>query len=455
VGITDKGPAGNNWNDYQPNNDQYVSHIPGFTGSPYTYFHHTPDINYPSVVPVPFTPFITTVQSAFTKTSTSCEPIPLTVNQIVELVDSLDLILDSLQSLRDSLFTGLDQSNTTNLLNYISDSTITSAMLSDSLITYSPLSDGVIEDYFNRSWPVLESNLFDVMIYNLPVSSQIYESFINRLATFTDSTLADSLFNLYANNPYHQTITSLDRELDAVVVDRNEWFGQIIDHLIETDSIPQLIFLLENQNEKSYRMDAFGSALLTGNLSLAHELFSSIELISPSELYWGQLSEIALTLSDSGLTWFSMDSTMIETVLAIALVENECTAKRNAQSILRLIRGMDFVEPPFYGDSIGSRISGEAIYSPAHQADDRTEKSSTSEFKVYPNPANEKLFIESNSFGEVTKIRVSDIAGRILISNKIADKKLELDIRELGSGVYFLIIDSDSNQYRSKFIVHR
>lgn len=76
---------------------------------------------------------------------------------------------------------------------------------------------------------------------------------------------------------------------------------------------------------------------------------------------------------------------------------------------------------------------------------------------MYPNPANEKLFIESNSFGQNTKIRISDIAGRILINNKLVDKKhkLELDIRELGSGVYFLIIDSDSNQFRYKFIVHR
>jgi len=63
--------------------------------------------------------------------------------------------------------------------------------------------------------------------------------------------------------------------------------------------------------------------------------------------------------------------------------------------------------------------------------------------KVYPNPANDKLIIESEAFHQNTQLVITDLLGKeILKQNSINSKTETLDVSTLLPGVYFLRINS-------------
>lgn len=74
--------------------------------------------------------------------------------------------------------------------------------------------------------------------------------------------------------------------------------------------------------------------------------------------------------------------------------------------------------------------------------------------KIYPNPANDKLYIDlGNSLGS-GKIELINNSGQVLIENKIANlQKLELNIRHLPPGEYFIrLIVEEKQVYVEKVV---
>jgi hypothetical protein len=163
------------------------------------------------------------------------------------------------------------------------------------------------------------------------------------------------------------------------------------------------------------------------------------------------------SLTKSGKPVFSMDSTMIATEATIAQVELECTAKRNAQSILKLVFGIDFIEPDFYGDSIESRMMSGFPNLMDEPSEVRIEISSKTGLHIYPNPAFDDLYIEIPEFVNHGTLKIVNVSGKVLMNVFDVDhmRSLQVDIRSLSNGVYFILFDSDSHQLRQKFIVHR
>jgi len=65
------------------------------------------------------------------------------------------------------------------------------------------------------------------------------------------------------------------------------------------------------------------------------------------------------------------------------------------------------------------------------------------EIKLYPNPANNYLIIDSKSFIN-QNYEIIDISGKILIKNKILNNKQEIDLTNLKTGIYFIKINKNS-----------
>ncbi|OFY24881.1 MAG: hypothetical protein A2W98_12180 [Bacteroidetes bacterium GWF2_33_38] len=82
-----------------------------------------------------------------------------------------------------------------------------------------------------------------------------------------------------------------------------------------------------------------------------------------------------------------------------------------------------------------------------------------SDVSVYPNPSNQKLFIEvSNNIKKVEKIAIYNIIGEQVENIKINNsnnKKYELNMENYSSGLYYLNLTSNNKIYVSKIVVEK
>lgn len=75
---------------------------------------------------------------------------------------------------------------------------------------------------------------------------------------------------------------------------------------------------------------------------------------------------------------------------------------------------------------------------------------SESEVKLYPIPVQNELNISSPQNSTVNEVRIFDLSGRLILSNK---NKSQIDVSKLSSGSYFIeIIFSNKNSTKRKFI---
>ncbi|MEE0918306.1 MAG: T9SS type A sorting domain-containing protein, partial [Bacteroidales bacterium] len=72
---------------------------------------------------------------------------------------------------------------------------------------------------------------------------------------------------------------------------------------------------------------------------------------------------------------------------------------------------------------------------------------------VYPNPAEDKATISVNGLMNATKIVVSDMQGRILLSDDMTESTYELNTSNYASGVYYIRIVSGNAVNTQKLIV--
>jgi hypothetical protein len=76
----------------------------------------------------------------------------------------------------------------------------------------------------------------------------------------------------------------------------------------------------------------------------------------------------------------------------------------------------------------------------------------SSDFKLYPNPASDFLTISSNKVAKskIDEISVLDINGKLL--NTVSNESHVIDIRELSPGIYFVHISTNEQTITKKFI---
>ncbi|HPG34431.1 MAG TPA: T9SS type A sorting domain-containing protein, partial [Lentimicrobium sp.] len=84
------------------------------------------------------------------------------------------------------------------------------------------------------------------------------------------------------------------------------------------------------------------------------------------------------------------------------------------------------------------------------------EEPATHIFRVYPNPASDKVTIEAQGIMSNTLISISDMQGRVLVSQSFREPAMRFDV-ELGNasaGVYLATVKSDKISKTTKLIVH-
>jgi hypothetical protein len=76
------------------------------------------------------------------------------------------------------------------------------------------------------------------------------------------------------------------------------------------------------------------------------------------------------------------------------------------------------------------------------------------QFKVYPNPASEQLFIELNDISRNLDVEIYNMTGQ-LIKNEIFHNisTIELDVSGLMKGIYILKLNTDKETYKTRLII--
>jgi hypothetical protein len=74
--------------------------------------------------------------------------------------------------------------------------------------------------------------------------------------------------------------------------------------------------------------------------------------------------------------------------------------------------------------------------------------------KIYPNPANEFLNFEFDSFHQKTQLNIFDLTGRLCYSTHLENKSGSIDISSIEkSGVYFLVFENSKNRAFQKLVI--
>lgn len=76
-------------------------------------------------------------------------------------------------------------------------------------------------------------------------------------------------------------------------------------------------------------------------------------------------------------------------------------------------------------------------------------------FRIYPNPASEKINIQLLESDLSSKIEIFDVLGNILLNLNTINKDNPINISSFPVGVYFVKITTGANNYNSKFIINR
>lgn len=81
-----------------------------------------------------------------------------------------------------------------------------------------------------------------------------------------------------------------------------------------------------------------------------------------------------------------------------------------------------------------------------------SQKSSSADLQLFPNPGNGNLTIQGSTSLKGMKISVSDIKGKVLFTNQVEKERLdlELDITELPSGMYLIQLQSEDGSMRQE-----
>ena len=86
------------------------------------------------------------------------------------------------------------------------------------------------------------------------------------------------------------------------------------------------------------------------------------------------------------------------------------------------------------------------------------DENSAMEIKVYPNPTNGILFVETlraTSLQAETKYIITNVTGQTLLSGRITDATQQIDVSDLAEGMYFVRIQGDRGCIVKKFCIVR
>ena len=76
----------------------------------------------------------------------------------------------------------------------------------------------------------------------------------------------------------------------------------------------------------------------------------------------------------------------------------------------------------------------------------------SSAFNLYPNPANDRLYIETQTLTQTLTVEIYDVYGRSQQSTVNSQRSLSIDVSNFNSGIYFVKIVTDNGEVVKRFV---
>jgi hypothetical protein len=144
-------------------------------------------------------------------------------------------------------------------------------------------------------------------------------------------------------------------------------------------------------------------------------------------------------------TW-SNDSTSSQLVIYSegiysVTISNDCDQSETATALVNL------VQPNAPCDD-NNPLTSEDQYNDACECVGfitNVEEEPSNSFAYYPNPANDFITIQSQKNASIQRVLMFDAIGKCVMNQRIEDTMFQVDVKPLNSGLYTLVIVSDSD----------
>jgi len=365
----------------------------------------------------------------------------------------LDSLIGVLDAERETVANSLDSSltMTDTLLAHIADTAYSKALLTAELLNWSLLSDTVLVATLQREPALTEPQRTQVLFQNSPLSNKVWGAVKPILATMKPQ-MADSLVQAQAfDTP--RTVGQIDRE---TAVAKTEWHRTVMDYLeghLDRDSIMDstytAVHYMLSLGDKDFYKLAVGTTLSLDTLTWSRTLLDTMTIADTEDSAFYAWHDLALSLREDSLSWFSLDSTQI--VMLRSFVSDSTEMSGYADAVLALLGDSSLTRTPQPLPELPSgKLAGEEI-------PNASESGLSGDFLVYPNPLTTDFSIRYtlNETAKELHFEVFDVTGRRIRETRILNTRSDtkqIDLSPCG-GLYLLRVTADGKQvYTSKLI---
>jgi len=360
----------------------------------------------------------------------------------------LDAAMTVLDDEYADTYDNLDDSNTSALLAHIADDQYNTSTLATELLASGFLSDTVLKAAAQRQPFFHENDFTAIVINNSPVSHPVWRTVVRYGLPEIDQTLQDSIAAAQLTDTL-RTLEVLRREIMKARSDHFEVVNSIMGLYVEADSIPALIgYLVDSLATPEYRRLAVGTALSADTVQWARSILESLDLQNTNDSTFYEFHNLALSLAEDTLTWFSLDSTQL--VRMWELAESPFDVAIHAQAVLALVLDIVIERTP---EPLPSSHSGKMGEEEGTEARSVTAQS----VRVFPNPFRNSFNVEYVLETDARELRmeVFDLMGKKVkevVLRNVQSGTVSIDLGQC-LGIYVLRIEADRRRVHQQKVV--
>lgn len=362
----------------------------------------------------------------------------------VDPAETLDMLSDNRMKLEDIAeeIQEIQFANQTvsYLISAVQDFSVSDEILIQILQDASPLADEVLQTLLTER-PVSEQSIMDIFKLNLPASAEVWHQLSARFAGFSEENrnLLENLQGTGSNN----TLAKLEREADALRIERQELLNAIIEDYTKENKVSEAGNLLIVEEHPGNIQHGVAILIDGGELTTAASGIERLEADNSVDPLWIELARMHLQLKQDNRSVFQMNKEEEQLVRSIAYHTPVTEAVLNAQAILRMVYREQFSQEENVVNRANTPEPQVAI--PAKEL-----KAGAYLETAFPNPTDEqahiKCYVPAGS-GK-SSLELCDLLGRVIRVYALQPgmNEVSVETQDLEAGMYLYIFRQDGKK---------